>query len=776
MPTKYIKTLFILLLVPSLGFAQNVRKNMAARYFGYLDFSKAAPIYDELAKTAVKKAQKGKTADWEMVRKAAQSSYYMRDYAKSSAWYAQLVAGRAAQKEDYQQYFEVLRYTGNYNLAAVYLDSLYKMDPSDPKVKEYIRQTGYFNYLKKDSGTYKVTGLPFNKGLGDFAPAFYGKGLAYASARHKGTLNREYGWDNTAFLNVYYTEGEGTDFKKKGKLQKKHFKTTAHDGPVFYSKDGKTAYLTRNRSERDRKKGDVVQLNLYTVQQGSDGKWGQPQPFQYNQRDYATGHAALSPDEKTLYFASDMPGGQGGADLWKCERQAGGWGIPVNLGAEINTADDEMFPFVAANGNLYFASKGHVGLGGFDVFESRAAGNGHSAPVNMGYPLNTQYDDFALITRPDGKMGYFSSDRPDYVDRIYAVEIGNRVIFNLEGNVYTTGTNKLPVPQAKVVIRNKTLGDSVVTLSDDSGRFYAPLLAGSDYEVLPQKAGYRPGPAGVLSTKGLTESQTLRTAVFLTPSEKTVNPNTLPTELDPTNTPNAVDTIVRPRAVGEGLLVIKVRDCETGAPLRNMPLILKDMESGVESRVKTNASGEIVIRQAAVDLPLAREFAVINEALEMAGDGKTYVPAVKKLYFIFRGTEPNMTVAKEVCLTQLKEGDMLVLNDIYYDYDKATLRPLSIVRLDKAYEFLLKNPNIKLELSSHTDSRASNAYNQDLSQRRAQACVNYLVKVKGLPANRIVAKGYGETRLTNGCSDGVPCSEEEHQLNRRTEVRVLKTN
>ena len=322
----------------------------------------------------------------------------------------------------------------------------------------------------------------------------------------------------------------------------------------------------------------------------------------------------------------------------------------------------------------------------------------------------------------------------------------------------------------------------MVTTTEDSGYFFVPLLAGSDYEVLPEKPGFRPGPASTPTTKGLTESKQLNTDVFLTPAEKTVNPNnttgtgTLPTEIDPTNAPNSPDTVVRPRNPGEGLLVFKVRNCETGAPLLNLPLILKDMETGIESKVQTNASGEIVLRQSAVDLPVAREFAVINEALEMTGDGTTYVPTVKKTYFIFRGNEPNMTVAKEICLQGLKEGDQLVLKDIYYDYDKATLRPLSIVQLDKAYDYLVKNPGVKLELSSHTDSRATNDYNQALSQRRAQACVNYLIKVKGIAANRIVAKGYGETRPVNGCTDGAPCTEEEHQMNRRTEIRVLKTN
>lgn len=780
------RILGLMLLASATANAQTVRKNMAQKYFGYLDFSKAAPIYEELAQKTVKQGTKEKPVDWEMVRKAAQSAYYMRNYQKAAHWYGVMAEGKAATKEDLLAYFEALRYTGNYNKASVYLDSLAKLDPNDYKTKEYLRQANYFDYLKRDSAVYKVEKMPFNKDLGDFGPAFYDKGLVYASSRKKGSLNGKYGWDNTAFLNIYYVEADGDKYPKNSKLQNRSFRSSPHDGPVFYSKDGKTAFVTRNRTEKDIKKGDPVPLNLYVIQKGGNGKWGKPQPFPYNSRAYSVGHAALSPDEKTLFFTSDMPGGVGGTDIWMSQKQGAGWAKPVNVGKAVNTPDDEMFPFVSADGNLYFASKGHVGLGGLDIFESRFGGSVFGAPVNMGYPVNTQYDDFAFILKPDGKNGFFSSDRADYVDRIYGLKMEKRVTFNLEGNTFTQAQKKI-LPNTQIVALNTTLGDSVVTTTDDSGYFHLPLLAESDYVISAAKKDYTPVAPVRLSTKGLTESKTLTAELLLKPAPVKQNPNNPagpanpanPT--DPTepyvNEPVVTDTsIARPQKPGEGLLVVRVVDCTTGEKIANLPLILKDMETGVESRVKTDANGELIIPQPLRDLPLAREFAVINEALAMDAAGHAYLPTVKKVYFIVRGNEPKHTVTKEICLSQLKEGDAFELKDIYYDFDKATLRPLSITQLDKAYDYLMRNPGVKLELSSHTDSRANNDYNIDLSQRRAKSCVDYLTKVKGLPANRIVAKGYGETRLTNNCADGVNCSEEEHQLNRRTEIRILKSN
>lgn len=778
---RTIRICGLLLLASATANAQTVRKNMAQKYFGYLDFSKAAPIYAELAHKTVKQGAKDKPVDWEMVRKAAQSAYYMRNYAQAAQWYGTMAEAKAATKEDLLAYFEALRYTGDYNKASTYLDSLAKLDKADYKAKEYLRQANYFNYLKHDSALYKVEKMPFNKDLGDFGPAFYDKGLVYASSRKKGSLNNKYGWDNTAFLNIYYVEADGEQYPKNSKLQNKSFRSSPHDGPVFYSKDGKTAFVTRNRAEKDYKKGEPVPLNLYIIQKGNNGNWGKPQPFPYNSRSYSVGHAALSSDEKTLFFTSDMPGGVGGTDIWMSEKQGAGWAKPVNLGKAVNTPDDEMFPFASADGSLYFASKGHVGLGGLDIFESRFGGGTFSAPVNMGYPVNTQYDDFAFILKPDGKNGFFSSDRSDYVDRIYGLKMEKRITFNLQGNTFAQAQKKT-LPNAKVVARNITLGDSVVTTSDDSGYFYVPLLPESDYIISAAKKDYTPVAPVQLTTKGLTESKTLTADLLLKAVPPKQNPDVPGNPAHPSENPYlgepvATDTsIARPQKPGEGLLVIRVVDCSTGEKIANLPLILKDLETGVESRLKTDANGELIIPQPLRDLPLAREFAVINEALAMDASGHSYLPAVKKVYFIVRGNEPKQTVTKEICLSTLKEGDAFELKDIYYDFDKATLRPLSITQLDRAYDFLMRNPGIKLELSSHTDSRADNDYNIDLSQRRAKSCVDYLTKVKGLPASRIVAKGYGETHLTNNCADGVNCTEEEHQLNRRTEIRILKNN
>jgi outer membrane protein OmpA-like peptidoglycan-associated protein len=747
---RILNTILVSLFIVIYASGQGAKRNLADNYFSYLDYFKAAPIYDELAKQAAKRAEKGKAADWEAVRRAAKCNFYIRNYAKSVAWFDVLDKAKAASREDYMMYFDALRYTAQYNKARVFLDSLRRMDPNDKKVREYLRQANYFDALKRDSVRFKIKQMPFNKGIGDFAASFYNDGLVFVSSRRNASLRENYGWDNLGFLNLYFVKRRDTSFRKSASSQNNRFKTGPHDGPVFYSKDGNIAFITRNRTESDAKKGSRIHLSLYIMQKGSDNKWGIPQPFPYNSNSYNVGHATLSADGNTLYFASDMPEGQGGVDIWKSTRQNGGWSKPVNLGPEFNTSDDEMFPYLSEEGNLYYASKGFVGMGGLDIFESRNNGvGGFIPPINLGYPLNTQYDDFALILEKGGKVGYFSSDRGDYVDRIYGLSM-NLIHINLEGTVYSENDKREKVPDARVIIRNKVFGDSIVTQTDSLGRFFAPLTPDSDFEISVDKDGYTPLPDINVNTRGVTESAKIAAEIQLLPGDKPKNRQ------------------------GEGTFMVRVLDCDTKQPVKGLNLVLQDMETGVETNTRTNENGEITIKQSIKEFPTGKEFAVINEALEMDASGVSYRPAVKKIFFVLKGSETNLTVSKEVCFTKLREGDEMVLEDIYYDFDKWDLRPLSIVQLNKAYDYLMRNQGVKLQLSSHTDSRATYEYNISLSEKRAKSCVDYLVKVKGISSSRLTWKGYGETRLVNGCADDVPCSEEEHQKNRRTEIRVLK--
>ncbi|MFC7526999.1 OmpA family protein, partial [Parapedobacter sp. GCM10030251] len=356
------------------------------------------------------------------------------------------------------------------------------------------------------------------------------------------------------------------------------------------------------------------------------------------------GHAALSGDGSILYFVSDMPGGRGGTDIWYSQRRAdGSWGAPVNAGAVINSAGDELFPNIGPDGTLYYSSDGFAGMGGLDVFEATGSGQQWSGPRNLRYPVNSPGDDFAYITTYEGDegiAGYLSSNRRGGKgsDDIYSFTFEKpRIVIILQGTASDKNT-KDRLADVSVTLYDGSREIVARKRTDGSGTFEFVLEGDRQYTVLGQKEKYH-GDSARVSTAGITKSDTLEVALLLEP-------------------------------------IFEV--------------------------------------------------------------GRTFE-----------------------------------LENIYYDFDKHNIRPDAAAVLDELVRTLRDNPTLRIELSSHTDSRGSDAYNMALSQRRAQSAVDYLVS-RGIARERMVAQGYGETRLVNGCGNGVPCSREQHQANRRTEVTVLE--
>jgi outer membrane protein OmpA-like peptidoglycan-associated protein len=746
---KTTASLLVSLLVAGMVSSQSIKQRMAEEYYRNLEYDKAAPLFDELAKKNLKRAEKGKSADWQMVRRAAYSHAYARHYENAALRFGEFINRKIPENADLVEYFEVLRYLQRDDEATDVLARLSASDPQNSLVNNFTDLSAIKRKLTADSTDYTIKKLPFNKDAGDFGTTFYGKGLIYASARANNALNRKFGRDGSAFLNLYYSERDenGAGYKKGAKRQGQKMMSPAHDGPVCYSADQQTAYITRNRTENDLKNDELVVLGMYILQKKENEKWGKAVAFPYNSKHYSTGHAALSTDEKTLYFVSDMPGGRGGTDIWKSTKTETGWGTPENLGPVINTPYDEMFPFIAKSGNLYFASKGHSGLGGLDIFISRPGNENFQAPKNMGYPINSASDDFAYISDNEEKTGYFSSDRGDFTDRLYEVEI-NRSVFELDGVVLLKNAENRPLAGALVTITHLSPGEKIQVVTDKNGQFKAALEKESNYEIKAEKKGYTLVEKVFTSTKGLRGAQIIHKTVYMTS--------------------DSLDFITK-----WGVdLVVRIVDCETRQPIKNGTFLVRDEKDNSEKRLNTDESGELLLGKASdgYDTP-DKDLAVIIRGYSVMAALEGYLPAVKNLKYNILGNEKRLV--QEICIDPIRKHAVFEVEDIYYDFDKSDLRPLSKLQLDKVHEFLINNPKVKVELSSHADCRGSNAYNQALSQRRAQSCVNYLVNEKTIPFARITAKGYGESKLINHCRDGVSCTEEEHQMNRRTEIKIL---
>lgn len=616
----------------------------------------------------------------------------------------------------------------------------------------------------KDSALYKVDFMyPINSKYSDFSPMYYENGLVFVSARNEGSgIKRVFNQNETPFLDLFLfsdtmslrkdlgkspnaLDGSLGSSGKSIKLNKsqandvfdeiaepeieefsKSINTKYHEGPVTFFKDYKKIVFTRNNYNKGKARKSEKGINMLKLYMASKkgNKWVDIIELPFNSNDYSTGHPALSPDNRKMYFVSDMPGGFGGTDIYVVDYRDGNWGTPSNLGREVNTEGNEMFPFVDEAGNLYFASDGHAGLGGLDMFYLELRNGLPFGEVeNLGVPINSSKDDFGFITDAQRTQGYFSSNRKKgYADdNIYAFTKGCNA---LEIIVYDEQSQQPLADTELRMIKNGVNKQSYITNSQ--GLSSLCIESGSDFEFKAFKDGYEVGTLtyGTMS-RSLSKKQQLK--LYLEPTKR---------------------LLVRGKIVSES----------DQSPIAGATVTLQNERDGTTEIVVTGIDGKY--------------------AFQPSRDGRYTVTAVKENYT--QNTESLGKIKnskKNVSLEQnfglLGEGDIFKVDKIYYDLDKSEIRADAKIELDKqVIPILKKYPDIQIEIRSHTDSRGNEEYNLRLSTSRAKAVVDYLI-LKGVSPNRLVAKGYGETELLNDCNELIKCSESEHQQNRRTEFKVL---
>lgn len=735
---KKVNILIFLLCLAITGFGQNMKMAMADDYYAAYQYSKAAPIYEELAYKSLK--GKGKLTEGQLIliiRRAAQSNFLQHNYKNAEFWYAKLINQQGGSIDDQISYLKLLQINGKYTEVASFSKRFNSENPGNYFIKQLADNGNYLNDLKADSFRFKIEPVSFNSEYPEFCPVIVEGGMVFAGQmKSKGTIEDRFEWDDTYFMDLYYVDvqRDGTIGSKPKTFERK-FESTLHDGPVAFNKDMSKAFITRNNMLPGRKKEKdvkrLVNVKLFTAEKLPTGEWSKPIEFKYNSNKYSTGQACLSPDGNVLYFVSDMPGGFGETDIWKSELVNGSWGAPINLGPKINTPGKEMFPYVAANSKLYFSSDGHLGMGGLDLFVAYDE-SGSLVIENLGYPANSSFDDFGISLRDNSLSGYISSNRPigkDNSDNIYAIEI-KETIFNLQIAVVLDDEKKTPAANATVKVLNNTTGKEETYTSDASGRVNLKLKKASAYTVMAKKVYHESVGFETVSTIGKKQSEDFE-----------------------------VEMKLKKQLITFSGLVL---DKQFQKPITNTTVSFVNPLTNESQTFTTDDKGMFVSK---VDP---------EELYRLSLEKEGFYPEVDSLST--KGMVPPSSFKKTFILKKIpKVNDSFVLNNIYYDYGKYSLRDESKQSLDELYDYLVENPNVMIELSSHTDSRSSYSYNQTLSQRRAQSCVDYIVS-KGISRKRIIAKGYSWSRLTNECKPGVECSEEEHQANRRTEIRILKVN
>lgn len=616
--------------------------------------------------TLLKKAyskEKDKAAKADIIYKTAQCYRFVNDMKQAETWYRKALKLKYPDDMIQLYYANALKANGKFEDAIVEYEKFAELVPDDPRGKNGAEACALAQKWIDNPSRYVVENeVQLNGKYMDFAASYASKNhkeLYFTSSRNGAAGNDVDGWTGQGFTDVFTSTIDNKGKWSKPKPLPATINSIYNEGAAVMNNDFNQIIFTRCGVKKKVKMG----CELYSANKEGDN-WSEPEllPFfldsvKSDSVSVTIGHPALSADGKTLVFASDAEGGKGGRDLWKSsfDEEKKRWKKPVNLG-DVNTQGDEMYPFIHNDGTLYFASNGHIGMGGLDIFMAEAQGDAWGNVTNMRYPINSSGDDFAIIFEREQEKGYFTSNREDGKgsDDIYSFLLP-ALKFTLSGTVSDYKT-KEPVADATVSIVG-TDGSSLETTTDSKGKYSFDLAPATSYVITAGKKDYYLNKTGKTTTVGFEEDKDLVHDF----------------ELDPIN------------------------------------------------RV--------------IDLP-----------------------------------------------------------NIFYDLGKWDLRPESKVALDGLIETLNDNPTIVIELGSHTDTRASDSYNLSLSQKRAQSVVDYLIE-NDIADARLVAKGYGETTpkvldvavgefpagsVINDAFiaklSGEELKEEAHQLNRRTEFKVLRND
>jgi len=464
------------------SFSQSKELKTADKYFNQFNYSKAVERY-------LKLISENKNTYY-ATNKIAECYSHLQDSEKSIEWYLKAIKFPDFDYHIYYNLAQELKKVKDYEAAHDYMQKYLELSGVKPHEYDY-PLNNYIRLLKEDSMRYEIYRLRINSKYSEFGPVTYSNKLIFCSNRPRRTLvSRDDVMTNQQFFSLYEAQIISLNELKDTKIFANNLKSKLNTGPVCFNRDQNLMYVTRNDAKN--KKGSS-NLDIYTTKL-SKGKWSKNLeriPLQHS--GYSIAHPSLSRDGKKLYFSSNMPGGYGGMDIYVCDNKNGFLSSPENLGPEINTPGNEVFPYIANDGRLYFSSDGLQGLGGLDIFFVLPTEDSFSYPFNMGYPVNTADDDFSFFLNEDKRTGYLASNREGGKgeDDIYAFRIIKQLDYCLlVGTVVDESVNK-PVNNAQIVIKNKKGLVVYKLVSDPNGGFSIYLKKDRDYFFSCRKKLYK---------------------------------------------------------------------------------------------------------------------------------------------------------------------------------------------------------------------------------------------------------------------------------------------
>ncbi|MCH2042906.1 MAG: OmpA family protein [Saprospiraceae bacterium] len=731
-----------------------------------------------------------KNDDSEAKINIAECYYILDNQHESEYWYGQVVLLPQADPVAMKRYAQALQQNEKCTEAKEWYKRYLDINPADMSAQMGLKSCNesVINNLKAYEGLYDVRHLEkLCSADDDFGPSYFQDKIVFVTNRYPGIE-----WDikdattERFFTNLFSVDATLIDpdsfiynYSKPKQFSKK-LNSKYHDGPASFASDGASVYFSRNSTDGRADDGTVRQKIYKSESQG--GAWGKPASLPFNSDEYNVCHPTLSEDQLELYFTSDMPGGFGGMDLYVSYLENGRWSPPVNLGPTINTEGDEVFPFIHADRTLYFASDGHVGLGGLDVYYVKEEIGGiWGNPTNMGSPVNSGSDDFSLVINSEKTHGYFASNRDGGVggDDLYSFV---KLSVEVEITVFSKNDN-IPIEGAEVYVSCSPV-ESFTTSAD--GKVMTELAMDKACDFAAEKFGYKPNSVRK-GTEGLKAGAKLFVQIPLEVERVYDIVGTVKDEYADEFVPGALVTLVTFRD-GEKDSISVPTDADGKYQFA-------DIEEGTDCRIKvfktgyTEASVSFTTGEIDGDEDIVTRDLVINcnggpNCPDPKIDPDTIEPLcvgctveVSGDTIIHRGPDGEIikiTVNGEDEFIKPVPGQKRLLN-IYYDFNSAKLRRDAYPALDTLLAFLEEYPDAVIELSSHTDARGTKQYNKRLSRRRAESVGRFLKK-NGIDRKRIKGKGMGEEVMVNGCYDGQECSEAEHQENRRTEFHVVSAS
>jgi len=587
-------------------------------------------------------------SQYKMTKRIAQTYKLLFDYEAANEWYGKLAEFTEEGKPQFLfDHALLLCNVEKYDVAKTQFKRYYKAIGKPDEYKHYEEICNWALQHKHFSRNVLVSKSNLETGGRSMGLNFFNEGVVYAQPQSNDFISK------TVYSDLAYAKRIDTANFDSPSVLPGELNNAFYEGSPSFSTDEKRIFYTGNATEtvkyRDRKvkrkniplsKEGLNILHIYESKKVND-KWTKGEPIAINGNDFDCVFPCLTKDEKRLYFASNMPNGFGGFDLYYSDLVGDtAWGKPINLGKQINTELDEMYPYIDSD-TLYFSSKGMKGFGGADIYKSTINGTSYGEPKNMGKPYNSSKDDFSFIINNEDRTGYFSSNR--------------------EG---THGYDNI-------------------------------------YEF---------------------------------------------------NIPEGLDTI-------KGFAINKI----TEQPINGLMVKLsafsdKEIPELIE-KFTTNTNGKVT-------LVLKKHIEYLVTIYHPEFDDQNFkIPAEDR-------ADVLAEFGRLIFMPTPKKDKVIKIDNIYYDYNKSTIKEESSPVLEIIVEYLNVNPTIKVELSAHTDSRGGDRYNLNLSAKRAKSVVAYLVG-KGIKKTRLVPIGYGEKKLVNNCSNGLECSEEQHQQNRRVELKIL---